>query len=132
MQFTAGLIVAFALALITLAVRLVRRHPVSFEIFAQDALVAFGVGIAAGLTIVPTIGISWAFIHGHGTLTQAIIAPYDSNELMFELVAGAAATMYLAIKAYLEHMPRCTVTKPEDFPDVPDAAGLDATDEPVD
>jgi len=105
MQLTVGLIVTFVLSLITLAVRLIRRHPISLELFAQDALVAFGVGVAVGLVVVPTVGITWAFIHHNSTLTLAMLAPYDQNGLMFDLIAGAAAATYLAVKAYLERLP---------------------------
>ncbi len=106
MQLTIGLIVTFALAIATLSVRLFRRHPISLELFAQDALVAFGVGVAAGLVVVPTVGITWAFIRHNSTLMPAMLAPYDQNGVMFDLIAGAAAVTYLAVKAYLERLLR--------------------------
>ncbi len=138
MQLTVGLGVTVILALLTVGLRLVRRHPVTFESFAQDALAAFGVGVAAGLVVVPTIGISWAFVHDNSRLTPAIIAPYDQNGLMFSIIAGAAAATYLAVKAYLEHMPPRAVTKPDaqeaiDTPArparVPDETGSSPVDE---
>jgi len=131
MQLTAGLVATIALALLTLAVRLIRRHPVSFEIFAQDALAAFGVGVAVGLVAVPTVGITWAFIHHNSTLSPAIIAPYDQNGLMFSIIAGAAAALYLAVKAYLDHMPRRD-KKTSPPPDASPDDGLDTMTEHLD
>lgn len=104
MQLAIGLICAVILSLIALTLRLIRRRHFDLDEFAQDVLISFGVGVAVALIIVPAVGISWAFIHNHSQLTLAMVTVYDQNGLMFSLIVGAAASAYLALKAYIDRV----------------------------
>ncbi len=112
MQPSAGLVITALFFTASVVAWVAYRHPISFDLLSQDALVAFGVGIAVGLIVVPAIDIPWAFVRHGSTLTLPMLTAYDQNGLMFSLIAGAVASAYLALKTYADRFPRRP--KPDD------------------
>lgn len=87
-----------------LVARLRRGRPFTAETVTQDGLAAFGVGIALGLVVYPTLSVVAAFVRNGSRLTPQMLSGFDPNTLLISLVIGAFATTVLAVFEYIRRV----------------------------
>lgn len=103
-----AIVLGTALPLLALAqlIRLRRHQPLTAELFVQDTLISFGVGIAFGFVGYPAGTITLEFIKDGSKLTPRMIAAFDPNQIVVSMVLGALASAAVAVFEYVKRVRR--------------------------